>query len=148
MIYTVVLDALLLDHLPGLKQPTQIRTNAVVAFILLKRLFVFFGQNLPFLSMGHMSIAYLTVRVFYATKNLLSQEESLCQPFFEKKFGKQNDLCLNFMVDLCKAKPCLNQFINQTRSSSLGLHLFSAATFHKIESRCLHSRGTMLFCSV
>ena len=44
MIYTVVLDTLLLDHLPGLKQPTQMRTNAVVAFILLKRLFVFFGK--------------------------------------------------------------------------------------------------------
>lgn len=62
--------------------------------------------------------------------------------------GSRIFLCLNFMVDLCKAKPCLNQFINQTRSSSLSLHLFSAVTFHKIESRCLHSGGTMLFCSV
>ena len=62
--------------------------------------------------------------------------------------GSRIFLRLNFMVDLCKAKPCLNQFINQTRSSSLGLHLFSAVTFHKIESRCLHSGGTMLFCSV
>ena len=45
--------------------------------------------------------------------------------------------CLeNFMFDLCQAKPCLNQFINQTPSthlSSLGLHLFSVVTFHKME---------------
>ena len=48
----------------------------------------------------------------------------------------------NFMVDLCQAKLCLNQFINQTPPSShlgsLGLHLFSVVTFQRMELPSLY----------
>ena len=151
MIYTVVLDTLLLDHLPGLKQPTQIRTLLWPSSCYL---FVFFGKICHFCRWDICPSRIWPFEYFMLQKIFSLNRSLYVSPFLKKKLenimiaGSRIFLCLNFMVDLCKAKPCLNQFINQTRSSSLGLHLFSAVTFHKIESRCLHSGGTMLLRSV